>query len=467
MKSNDYIKFRMNSNPQWWCSELEERLKFSAKLLNRLSGVGHSASLEAVAKSIRFESWHMVSNHLKKGKEHQPFNVPDTWLDQLNHAYFLLVNSPVDIKISDEFFEDHYDFAGLLASHTGLSDKPLLDNVSASLCGAKTWAELLSRDPLKTVSPLFGFTTEYDEGGEFRVSEACQQLIEQLDDLYPDPYTQLDTQETKSNRYAWSTKVLADQPTFYPAMLDVSQYLFDYGDFDASNSTITKAIESAEALIPAGFKRKIPWYSLNNRFYHRMLWLQMESRHAIKDFRRALVSARKQLRLNPNDNLGVRYVIPLLLLQDGQYEKAIKFADTKLADEGALSSLILAFCCFAYGERAGFVSYLIRTLIHEPEFKRVLLNDDKVLLPGDDGSRGLSSDLESYHNFIWFAYNSVPKLRNAAASICKSEHYIRAERELFNYWKGFWRRGDDGVGDLDGWYKLQAHWQVELERVLI
>ena len=53
---------------------------------------------------------------------------------------------------------------------------------------------------------------------------------------------------------------------------------------------------------------------LNQRIYHRMLWLRMQMHYDADDLKSAVKVARRQLKLNPNDNLGVRFVHPLLLL---------------------------------------------------------------------------------------------------------------------------------------------------------
>lgn len=58
--------------------------------------------------------------------------------------------------------------------------------------------------------------------------------------------------------------------------------------------------------IPKGFRGRIEWSSVDNRFYHRLLYALMVEEARAHRFGRALALARKQLRLNPRDNLGIR-----------------------------------------------------------------------------------------------------------------------------------------------------------------
>jgi hypothetical protein len=84
------------------------------------------------------------------------------------------------------------------------------------------------------------------------------------------------------------------------------------GDAKEAEATKTAArfVRAAEVLVPKGFKGRILWGHIGNRFYHRLLWLQLGLSHEHGDSEAAAKVARKLLRLNPGDNLGVRYVLP-------------------------------------------------------------------------------------------------------------------------------------------------------------
>ena len=147
--------------------------------------------------------------------------------------------------------------------------------------------------------------------------------------------------------------VLAAQPGFLEAGLALASMQHDAGEAEAI-ATLNRFIKQAEVLIPSGFKGPIPWGPLGNRCYHRMLWLRFKMYQEADDLKSGVRLARKQLRLNPTDNLGLRYVLPLLLLQQGD-PVAAKRATKELAGEaGMTAAAIRAFCEYALDNHALF-----------------------------------------------------------------------------------------------------------------
>lgn len=112
-----------------------------------------------------------------------------------------------------------------------------------------------------------------------------------------------------------------------------------------ATATVGYWVKQAEALVPKGFKGTVPWGHVDNRFYHRLLWLQMRIGSEWNDLPLATRAARKQLRLNPRDNLGVREVLPGLLLRQGQVDAARRSLK-HLADEVGLGASLIRAAYF-------------------------------------------------------------------------------------------------------------------------
>ena len=172
------------------------------------------------------------------------------------------------------------------------------------------------------------------------------------------------------------------------------------------------------------------------------------------DLKAAVRLARKQLKLNPNDNLGVRFVLPLLLLQQGEYLAAKRATKGLQGEEGLTAAAIRAFCEFAVGNAGGFRRELAQALISLPWLRLFLMNQRAPLPDGDDGFRGIQPDMELFTEFAWPAYVEVPGLVHACRSFLTEPRVLQAEAELRRYWKGYWGRQDNRVGSHEGWRAL-------------
>lgn len=187
----------------------------------------------------------------------------------------------------------------------------------ARLCGAGTWSDVCSRTPHAAGSPLYYFEV-YTEGDcVFRESSACWQLSEELWKVCE--VEGFDVQKCE----VWLTDVLRTQPAFLLAGLHKALLEYESEDLDVACNTIDHFVALAEDQIPKGFSGPILWGCATNRFYHRMLSLQMDVRWEIGDVRGALTSAKKKLRCDPND--AVLLYMPELLELNGQPAQAKKW----------------------------------------------------------------------------------------------------------------------------------------------
>jgi hypothetical protein len=165
--------------------------------------------------------------------------------------------------------------------------------------------------------------------------------------------------------------------------------------------------------------------------------------------------ARKMLRLNPNDNLGVRYALPFLLLEQGEVAAA-KRSLKALADEpGLTAAATRAFVAFAEVKPAEFRRELASALFTLPVLRAFLLNDNGALPEGETGYRQMQPDMETFAELAWPSYCILPGLRKACTDFLAEPAVLAAERELAAYWKSYWevRRapGAERRGSAEGW----------------
>ena len=426
---------------------LGERIKLAAKYLGKAAAIQHSAALEAVAQAVRFPNWHQLSAHLGRATAAaDDGRLPATWPDALSGALLLLADAQPDIAMPEAQLKAYESIAQTLAMLTDTSAQDVLDGVCAALCGGRTWAEVRARNPLKATSALYSFVLEepeilYDEDeeeaegkliqsrGYFDESRACTALIEALDEQWQgyDNFTKAHKRQAR----IWVEKALAAQPGFLEAGLALASMQHDAGETEAA-ATLDRFIKQAEALIPGGFKGHIPWVQLGNRFYHRMLWLRMRMHFELDDFKAAVRLARKQLKLNPGDNLGVRFVLPLLLLQQGEYVAAKRSIKGLKGEGGLAAGTIRAFCEFAVGNTDGFRRELAESLISLPWLRVFLMNQRASLPDGDDGFRGVHPDTELFTEFVWPAYVEERWRRKSEHSdkwkLCDNNPGLRPEK---------------------------------------
>lgn len=472
-----YLTFqvsRLQGKPAELAARLNERIKLTAKFLAKTTGAQHSKSLEAVAQALRFENWHQLSTHLGRA-ELEAAGLPANWCDALVPALLLLVETEPEVSLPDSQLRAFLSFGRTLSMLTDAPLQHVLDGVCAGLCAGKSWNEVRDRSPLRATTALYGFVVDdpldYDAdedgrggkpSGHFDWSPACYELVETLDGWWQGYGGFTKPQKKKTRK--WVEDVLAAQPGFLEAGLALATMQNEAHEAEAS-ATLNRFIRQAEALIPAGFKGCIEWVHIDNRFYHRMLWLRMQMHYDAGDLKSAVKLARRQLKLNPSDNLGVRFVHPLLLLQQREFVAAQR-ATRALEGECMTAAVIRAFSAFALGNATAFRRDLADALISLPVVRLLLLNQTGPLPDGDDGYRGIHPELEVFMEFAWPVYNDVPGLRKACCAFLAEPRVLEVEAELRKYWKGLSSSGAERVGTFKGWEALCIRARDELAEPL-
>lgn len=457
------ISFWFETNPIGVGQEILARVKHAARLLAHNSELKRSKALECVAESVSFQTWHSLSSHIERAKDF--INEPSAeWLNKLKSTLFLLCDAHPDVPLRDTQIKAFEAFAKRLSNFSGCGADTALDKVCAGLCGAACWKDVLSRAPENTKTPLYHFEVNDNASeGWFVESMACTRLIEQMDSVYQG--AESSAQIAKAKKLI--TRTLGLQPGFLEAKLCLAQIQFDTDEFDytAALATISAGVKEAESLIPKGFRGKLHWGYLSNRFYHRMLWLRMSILFRVDRMSECISVARKMLRLNPSDNLGVRYLYPLFLLDIGQSEKALMVA--KFRNEGNYDqSVIRAFCFYATGNSALFVDEITKALFNLPVLRFFLLGDFHAMrdMPRNDAFRAVIPDLNTFFQFAWPVYLSIPGLQEACTKILSDPLVITSEVELERYWKGFWQKHDNPIGDYNGWSSLKSQFESKVSQ---
>lgn len=454
--------FWFNQRPAEQAERLEVRIKLAAKMLSKAADIKHGQALDAVAQALRFPTWHHLSAHLGRAADFMPGPLPQGWLDALSAAVVLAVTPEEDVRLPAVQLDAFEALGETLAMLTDAPKQQVLDGVSAVLCGGRSWREVRHRNPLNASAPLYRFVVHEQDaeggtGGLFEESPACRQLVEQLDDAWQgyDGFTKPQQKRARG----WVESALALQPAFLEAGLALAWMQRD-ADPKQALATATATLRQAEALIPKGFKGQILWGHLGNRFYHRLLWLQLQLNHEQGRADAAARIARKLLRLNPGDNLGVRYVLPLLLLEEGEMAAARRALKAVADEHGLTAAATRAFVAFAEEKPAEFRRELATALFTLPVLRAFLLNDGKALPPGESGYRMVQPDMETFSDFAWPSYCMVPGLRGACIAFLAKPAVREAERELRSYWAGYWeaRRQPEATqtGSAEGWRQLLA-----------
>ena len=451
--------FRANPSPS--SMALLERIKDCARMLSKAGSLQRTKALECMAGALGFTNWHTLNAHLSKPDSFSG-EVTNNWLDRLKHSIILMVDTPPDLALPASQIAAFKDFAEKLSRLSGCPVDTILDKVCAGLCGASNWMSVETRSPLQTTEPLYRFEIDSLEpnSGRFIESPACAQLIDELDSIYQDATTEDQIRKAR----IWIEQTLVRQPGFLEGGLCLAQIHYDTteGDLRLALNTIERFIKQTEALIPTWFRGKILWGWVSNRFYHRMLWLRMNIHQQADWMREALKGARKQLRLNPSDNLGVRYIYPLMLLETEQYEKALKAARLP-KESGHQVAWIKSFCLYATGNKPKFIKELTTALFDLPVLRQILL-DGAEEVAEENWYRGVIPSMDVLHQYAWPAYLSVPGLAQACIEFLSEPLVKQAEAELAEYWRGFWQKGDQAQGNYTGYETLKMKWQRVIEQ---
>lgn len=448
--------------PEIFGVQLLEAIKRHARFLKD-SGIAssHSSALEQVARAAGFPNWHAL--HTLVQGIIDDFNPEVHWprpkgggerIKPLISAIPFLACAATDCPPTAEQKEALKKVASQLSLACGCPISSLLDMIG-KMNGADTWEELLSRRPQEATGPLYQFFVDEDGSGRFAVSSACAALIEQQDKLFDGYHSLSETQQREFDRHL--EDVLARRPDFLEGLLartEVMRYTPD--QHHRVGKVFGDAIRQADALMPAGFKGEISWAEHSNRFYHRLLYEAMVW-HAHSDHpAKALALARRQLRINRSDNLGVRMWLPVLLCAHGQLADADKACQKMTQNDGYSDSgveLIRAICHFANQRYQESAESLYLALFMFPPLRHVLNVDFEALSAAmRDGKnrRSVSPDPETLIDQYVSMTMRLPALETTFEKWLQLPEVAITEANLANEFHANWRSPN---GSLDGWEK--------------
>lgn len=373
------------TSPEVLGKALLSQAKRYARFLEDLKpAIGHRKALESIAKSAGMPNWHTLQT-LSQGliddfdpEFHWPR--PESAAERCNKlipALSLLSDAREACPPKAEEKHGMERFASRLAEHAQISVHQALD-LAAKMNGSDSWDALLKRQPEDSKAPLYRFFVEegvFGRGGRFVWSQACIGLVERQDALFQG-YS--DRKPAKQRECAdLVARITTARPDFLEGLLAKAEILYrktDVATYRAAGEIYADAIKQADAMIPKDFKGEISWLFTDNRFYHRLLYGHMMWHSVCGSLKKSIALARKQLKRNPSDNLGVRIELAALLCADGQYEAASKAA-TKMADaaysDGQIA-LVRSMCSILNDQPAAGLSEFLRALFELPYLRDVV-----------------------------------------------------------------------------------------------
>ncbi len=373
--------------------------------------IGHRKMLESIAVACKFPNWHAFQSLLKKVEEDfappkygsRP-QIDSEILKQFVPALPLLIHIQEGVAPEKDQREALEEFAGRFGKAIGNTSAVL--DVLAKLNGSDTWKELLARSPLNSIHPLYTFVVD-ENRGVFEWSPACGALVEAMDHLWQHYSERTEAQQKKARQFI--TETVTKRPDFLEGYLALATIEELDGNELKAGPIFDRAIKAANALIPKGFKGEIAWGYMDNRFYLRLLFNYM--RWLVRDGQigKAITLAKRQLRLNPEDNCGVRMDLPLYLAASGQIDAAEK-ASGRLTKKGAWLDghmlLILSLCKILSDDLESGIYYFLRALFELPVL-RPIVEDEEIPDDFRDAEwkwhRGVIPDMES----LWFHYQTA------------------------------------------------------------
>jgi hypothetical protein len=351
---SDYFSWEIC--PDHFASLLMTAAKRYARFLKNVGLVkSHSLALETFAKAAGFPHWHAF--HTVVQDLFDAFNPEVHWprpkdgrepIKALIPAFVFMVEVSPDCSPTPEEQIGLTRAAAQLACVCGSTLEQVLDMIG-KMNGADTWDKLLRRRPEESKGPLYGFHVNSDGSGSFVISSACAALLDEQDDLFQEFSSRPEYQQREFEAHL--AHVLDVRPDFLEGLLAKAEVLsFKPALRRQQGKIYAEAIKRANELLPVGFRGEISWGVFSNRFYHRLLYGAMIWHSHEGHTAKAVALARRQLRLNKSDNLGVRMWLPVLLIADGQPAEADKAREKMTLGDGysdAGIELVNAICHFA------------------------------------------------------------------------------------------------------------------------
>lgn len=454
-----------------------EAAKRCARFLRKDLGLSHSAALECVAEACGFPNWHALNSAAtriaaeqwdsRETDYEQKDRAAQRHLDTFAGALPLLVQCDVDLAPDEKALRGLEAFAEALAAGSGLTPVRARD-LLAHMHGADDWGALRARDPVGSARPLYAFDAKR---GAFNWSSACQALVDKQDSCF-----QLDgdTVSTELRHLdeaaciAWIAKTCSERPDFLEGWLALGTALLDRGADNDAGRCFRDAIRQADALI-GDYRGQIVWASLDNRFYHRLLYVFMEWSERRGYLKQAIRLARRQLRLNPNDNLGLRYHLPALLAADSQYAAAERaLGKLRNESENPHLDLIRSFCRMVPAPTQAGVEAFLAALFRFPFLRNMLLWGEQPDYFGvDDGlSRGIVPACGQIHSQFAVLFRTHPLVEQAYFAVLTDPEVEEAEKALHSVYPKSLRNSATGrvieADEMDHRLRQIHLWKTQL-----
>lgn len=401
---------------------LDSAKRHARFLEKRRPDVGHRKMLEVIAVTAGFQNWHAFQTLASKlTKDFAPPmsgsrpSAPRTVFEPFALSVPLLIRVGEDLPPKPGELKALEDFANRLSAKLNMPHAEVMD-VLSQLQGADTLVTLIERTPVKSKSPLYRFVTYEDGNGRFDATAACWALVDEMDGLWQRYDDRPEKEKKLARKFVVST--LEKRPDFLEGWLALATMEKLDGNEDKAGPIFDAAIKQAEDLIPKSFKGNIEWGYTDNRFYHRLLYNYMRWLADRGSFAKAVPLARKQLRLNPPDNLGVRFDLPCLLAANDQHDSAA-VAMQRLTEKDARTDahplLVLSVCNLAAGKENDGISYFIRALFEFPALRPIIL---EFKIPDLDEDKWHRSTIPSVED-MWFNYYIVAEKHGVVDFIVK------------------------------------------------
>jgi tetratricopeptide (TPR) repeat protein len=214
-------------------------------------------------------------------------------------------------------------------------------------------------------------------------------------------------------------------------------------------SMVREALKAAKHSLPAdyfedpGQKGKF-WRLPETRTYMICLTMQADTYYATGDTERAIDCYYEMLSLNPNDNLGSRWVLAPLLIEVSRDQEAVALTDTYALDYASTLVFIKALLNFRRFGPDDKSTELLTTAIHRNPFFAEILQEGRPPEHSDYFVVGERSEAESMVSSMRAAWAESPGSVDWLLSISRqvrTEEHARAKRTMS--YKAL-KRGDFG-----------------------
>lgn len=420
------LGLRVRSEPTELSNLLIDRIKFGAKNLSRAAGIQRTKSLECFAQAMHFQNWHSLNKKLEEIVSTSPEAISKSHLDSLRFTMVLLCAPEPCTSLPPAQIEAFENFAQRLSVIAKADYACILDMVCSAYCGETKWADVTQRPAMPQLSlptPLYSFyiDSSHPASGRFALSELGLQLVARLDEIVDtdDHYELIEggttetTFEAKIDKEHLIESLLNEHPNFLEAGYELACMKHSKGELKASAKILRQYVEKAKRLLPRNYRAPIRWLYNHNRFFHRMLALQVQLAREMGSVSTCAEFSRKLWKLDPSDRFKANMTYSLCLLELGQYESALKYFKAPWPND-PLTHVTLAFCLFANGNFEGFKEYLSQAFSYDYSLSMVLAGrPDRIRQNINKYGESLKGGPEIVRDFILPVLLTVPGLHEA------------------------------------------------------